>query len=93
MSHKNNPSVQIHCPVCGQDGQGKPRCAQCDADLQQLMVVTAHSYVAREAARLAVRKGDFSKAFRLARKAQAYRKTQEGEKLIKLALMCWNLKF
>ena len=93
MSRKINPNVQVHCPVCGQNGHGKARCARCDADLQQLMVVTAHAYVAREAARHAIHKGNFAQAYRLAQKAQAYRRTQAGDRLMKLALMCWDVTF
>jgi len=62
-------------------------CSRCGADLEPLMLLTARAWRLRQAARRALRAGEFQRARRLALAAQKVHRTPVGEFL--RALSAW----
>ncbi len=66
------------CPVCRARFRGSPRCSRCGADLTALMLLAAHAYVLRQAARQSLRQSDYQAAMASAHAAQRLHSTAEG---------------
>jgi hypothetical protein len=72
---------QVSCPVCRARFRGSSQCSRCGADLTALMLLAAHAYVMRQAARQALRQGDWQAALDSAQAAQRLHSTAEGSLL------------
>jgi hypothetical protein len=66
------------CPVCRARFRGSPRCSRCGADLTVLMLLAAHAYILRRAARQSLRQSDYQAALASAQAAQRLHSTAEG---------------
>jgi len=66
------------CPVCKARFRGAGGCSRCGADLTALMLLAAHAYALRQAARQALESGDAQTALVSARAAQGLHSTAEG---------------
>jgi hypothetical protein len=66
------------CPVCRARFRGSSQCSRCGADLTALMLLAAHAYVMRQAARQSLRQGDWQAALDSAQAAQRLHSTAEG---------------
>jgi hypothetical protein len=66
------------CPVCKARFRGAGECSRCGADLTALMLLAAHAYALRQAARQALESGDAQTALASARAAQGLHSTAEG---------------
>jgi len=71
----------LSCPVCGARFRGTSTCSRCEADLTPLMKIVFKAYKIREEARMALYKGSYEKAQKLAREAQALFDTDSGRRL------------
>jgi HSP20 family molecular chaperone IbpA len=69
------------CPVCQARFRESSTCSRCGADLVPLMTLIVRSYRLRLLARRALQAGDFERARKLAREAQALCSTRKGEDL------------
>ena len=69
------------CPVCLARFRGSRLCSRCGADLEPLMVLAVRAWKLREAARNAVRAGDFEQGYELAVAAQGVQRTREADAL------------
>lgn len=69
------------CPVCKARFRGDAQCSRCSADLTALMLLAAHAYTLRQAARQALKSGDAQTALASARAAQGLHSTAEGRLL------------
>jgi hypothetical protein len=69
------------CPVCRARFRGASQCSRCGADLIALMLLAAHAYVMRQAARQSLRQGDFQAALDSAQAAQRLHSTAKGSLL------------
>jgi hypothetical protein len=69
------------CPVCLARFRGSSQCSRCGADLTALMLLAAHAYVLRQAARQSLRQGDCRAALDSAQAAQRLHSTAEGSLL------------
>jgi hypothetical protein len=76
----NQPSPQeaSRCPVCQARFRGVNPCSRCGADLEPLMLLAAHAYAARQAARQALQSGNRQAAAALARTARSLHATPEA---------------
>lgn len=70
------------CPVCQARFRGQRDCTRCGADLTALMRLAGLSWLARRAARAALRAGDLDAARRLAARAQRLCDTPAGQSLL-----------
>jgi len=75
----------LKCPVCRAAFRQERRCPRCGADLTVLMRLVGRSFLARQAARAALRQGDLRRAGELARRAQQLQDTHAGRSLALLA--------
>jgi hypothetical protein len=69
------------CPVCQARFRGSSQCSRCGADLTALLLLAAHAYVMRQAARQSLRQGDCQAALASAQAAQRLHSTAEGRLL------------
>ena len=69
------------CPVCKARFRGAAECSRCGGDLTALMLLAAHAYALRQAARQALKSGDAQTALASARAAQGLHSTAEGRLL------------
>ena len=69
------------CPVCRARFRGSSQCSRCGAGLTALMLLAAHAYVLRQAARQSLRQGDWQAALDSAQAAQRLHSTEEGSHL------------
>jgi len=69
---------ELCCPVCKARFRGAGECSRCGADLTVLMLLAAHAYALRQAARQALESGDAQTALASARAAQGLHSTAEG---------------
>jgi hypothetical protein len=69
------------CPVCRARFRGSSQCSRCGADLTALMLLAAHAYVMRQAARQSLSQGDWQAALESAQAAQRLHSTPEGSLL------------
>ncbi len=69
------------CPVCRARFRGSSQCSRCGADLTALMLLAAHAYALRRAARQLLRQGDCPAALASAQAAQRLHFTAEGSLL------------
>jgi hypothetical protein len=69
------------CPVCKARFRGSSQCSRCGADLTSLMLLAAHAYILRRAARQSLREGDCQAALDSAQAAQRLHSTAEGSLL------------
>jgi hypothetical protein len=69
------------CPVCRARFRGSSQCSRCGADLTALMLLVAHAYVLRQAARQSLRQGDWQAALDSTQAAQRLHSTPEGSLL------------
>lgn len=72
---------RLQCPVCSARFRGVRLCPRCGADLTPLMTLAAAAAGRREAARQALRAGQFTRAAELAAAAQSLQATPEGRRL------------
>ena len=77
----------LTCPVCKARFRGEAECPRCGADLTPLMLLSAHAYRLRQAARLALESGDFETALSSARGAEDLHSTGEGRLLEFLSVL------
>jgi hypothetical protein len=73
------------CPVCRARFRQERTCPRCGADLAVLMGLAGESFLARRAARAALRQGDLAKAHDLAQRAQQLCDTAPGRSLVAFA--------
>lgn len=86
MSDDAQPvSEAPQCPVCRARFRQERTCPRCGADLGVLMRLSGQSFLARRAARVALREGDLAKAHDLAQQAQQLQDTPAGRSLLALA--------
>ena len=71
----------LSCPVCRARFRGSSQCSRCGADLAALMLLAAHAYALRHAARQSLRHGDCPAALTSAQAAQRLHRTPEGSLL------------
>lgn len=71
----------LRCPVCQARFRGSAECSRCGADLGAMMLLAAHAYVLRQAARQSLRQGDFQRALASVQAAQQLHSTAEGSLL------------
>jgi predicted amidophosphoribosyltransferase len=76
---------KLQCPVCAARFRGVRICPRCGADLTPLMTLAASAAGHREAARQALRAGEFTRAAELTAAAQSLQATPEGRRLELLA--------
>jgi predicted amidophosphoribosyltransferase len=69
------------CPVCQARFRGAQQCSRCGADLTAPMLLAAHAYALRQAARQALRSGDGRTGLESACAAQGLHSTPEGSLL------------
>ena len=69
------------CPVCRAQFRRQQTCPRCGADLAVLMHLAGRSFLARRAARAALREGNLHEAGELARQAQKLCGTDSGRSL------------
>ena len=69
------------CPVCKARFRGSSQCSRCGADLTSLMLLAAHAYILRRAARQSLREGDCQAALDSAQAAQRLHSTAQGSLL------------
>lgn len=69
------------CPVCRARFRGEAECPRCSADLTALMLLSAHAYRLRQAARQALVAGDFATALSAAERAEDLHSTSQGRLL------------
>ena len=69
------------CPVCLARFRGSRLCSRCGADLEPLMILAVTAWQLREAARDALRAGDFERGHALAAAAQQAQESPEGQAL------------
>jgi hypothetical protein len=79
------------CPVCRARFRGSSSCSRCGADLTALMLLAAHAYVMRQAARQSLRKGDWQAALDSAQAAQRLHSTAEGDLLSSICVIATNV--
>jgi hypothetical protein len=84
LSEGNAFAAPNRCPVCQARFRGAPVCSRCGADLSRLMTIAAEAWRLREAARGAIAKGEFGRAFEFAGRAQEAQSTPAGEALVRL---------
>ena len=72
---------QVSCPVCRARFRGSSQCSRCGADHSALMLLAAHAYLMRQAARQSLRQGDCQAALASAQAAQRLHSTVEGSLL------------
>jgi len=72
------------CPVCQARFRGAAVCSRCGADLTRPMRIAAEAWRLREAARGAIKAGEFGRALELAGTAQEAQATADGEILVRL---------
>jgi hypothetical protein len=77
---------QLRCPVCRAGFRDSVRCSRCGADLSPLMRLAARAYLARQAGREALRRGNLAASVRLARQAQGLHATDQGRRLREVAV-------
>ena len=75
---KDDLRSPVSCPVCRARFRGSSQCSRCGADLTALMLLAAHAYVMRQAARQSLRQGDWQAALDAAQAAQRLHSTAEG---------------
>jgi len=75
----------LQCPVCGANFGGESRCTGCGADLSRLMEIAAKSLHLRQQARQALRRRQYSEAYRLSSRAQDLQQTSIGRRLVHTA--------
>ena len=73
------------CPVCQAQFRRQRTCARCGADLTILMRLVGQSWLARRAARAALRAGNLDAAHRFASRAQQLCDTPAGRSLLAFA--------
>jgi len=73
------------CPVCRAGFRQQSTCPRCGANLAVLMRLAGRSYLARQAARAALRDGDLPRARELACRAQRLCETAAGRSLATFA--------
>jgi hypothetical protein len=78
------------CPVCRARFRGSAHCSRCGADLTVLMLLAAHAYVMRQAARQSLREGDWQAALDSAQAAQRLHSTAEGSLLCVICTTATN---
>lgn len=66
------------CPVCKARFRGVAECSRCGTDLTALMILAAHAYALRQAARKALMSCNAQNALASARAAQTLHATAEG---------------
>ena len=71
----------LSCPVCRARFRGSSQCSRCGADLTAMVLLAAHAYALRHAARQSLRHGDFQAALTSAQAAQRLHFTAEGSLL------------
>jgi hypothetical protein len=71
----------VSCPVCRARFRGSSQCSRCGADLTALLLLAAHAYVLRQAARQSLRQGDWQAALASVQAAQRLHRTPEGSLL------------
>jgi predicted amidophosphoribosyltransferase len=76
----NRPSPQDagRCPVCQARFRGASPCSRCGADLEPLLLLAAHAYALRQAARRALQSGNLPAAAALARTARSWHASPEA---------------
>jgi hypothetical protein len=80
--------MELRCPTCRAPWRGVATCGRCGTDLTMLMRVAVRAWELREAARQALGEGDrVSEAVALARTACRLHATQQGQRLLALALL------
>ena len=85
----NLPSP-AYCPVCGARFRGSSQCSRCGADLTALLLLAAHAYVMRLAARQSLRQGDRQAALASAQAAQRLHSPAEGRLLSVICTIAVN---
>ena len=76
------PAEAPQCPVCQARFRRQRSCPRCGADLTALMRLGGQAWLARQAARAAIRAGDLDSAGRLAHRAQQLCHTPAGQSLL-----------
>jgi hypothetical protein len=79
------------CPVCRARFRGSSQCSRCGAGLNALMLLAAHAYVMRQAARQSLRQGDCRAALASAQAGQRLHFTAEGRLLSVVCTAAVNL--
>ena len=74
----SSPVEGGRCPVCQARFRGASVCSRCGATLRPLLLLAAHAYRLRQAAREALRNADLRSAVALCRAAQGLHTTPEG---------------
>ena len=72
------PEPTLRCPVCHARFRDSSACYRCGASLMPLMLLVAHSYSHREAARRSLRTGNVERALADAQAAQKLHPTPQG---------------
>ena len=72
------PDEDGRCPVCQVRFRGLATCPRCDADLMPLMLVRAHAYSERQAARRLLEAGEAQEALSAAEAAERLHATRQG---------------
>lgn len=72
------PQEAGRCPVCGARFRGASSCSRCGANLEPLLLLAAHAYAARQAARRALQSGNLPAAAALASTAWSLQATPEA---------------
>src|SRR5215475_7564118 len=75
------PEPALQCPVCHARFRESSVCYRCGADLMPLMLLVAHAYSHRQAARRSLRTGNMESALADARAAQKLHPTPRGRAL------------
>jgi hypothetical protein len=88
---KDDLRSQLCCPVCRARFRGSSQCSRCGAGLAALMLLAAHAYVMRQAARKSLRQGDWQAALASAQAAQRLHSTADGRLLIVVCATAVNL--
>ena len=72
------PDEGGRCPVCQARFRGLATCSRCHADLMSLMLVSAHAYSRRQAARRLLEAGEAQEALSAAEAAERLHATRQG---------------
>jgi hypothetical protein len=72
------PEPALRCPVCQARFRESSECYRCGANLMPLMLLVAHAYSHREAARRSLRTGNIESALADAQAAQKLHPTPQG---------------
>jgi hypothetical protein len=87
-----NEDAQFSCPVCKTPFQGARTCAQCGANLTQLMTAIGRAFYLRCQARKALGLGQYQAARRFAQKAQRLHRTFRGQSLLHCAAVAMAVR-